>query len=83
MIKKEKKIEKYSLLNDSWLLKIAQLEISRLQKENEILRLEKNVRKHEPYWKEQCLMVAKKHNYDIIKGFPSNDNQFPEQFDFP
>ena len=74
MIKKEKSIEKYSLVHDSWFLKLAQLEISRLQKENKILRLEKNVRKHEPYWKDQCLMVARKHNYDDVKGFPSNNN---------
>ena len=75
MIKKEKNIENYNLANnDDWLLKIAQLEISRLKSENEILRLEKNVRKHEPYWKEQCLRVAEKHGYDLTKGFPSKDN---------
>ncbi|KKL59548.1 hypothetical protein LCGC14_2214230 [marine sediment metagenome] len=29
------------------------------------------VRKHEPYWKDQCLTVARKHNYDYVKGFPN------------
>ena len=45
----------------------------RLKKELNIISIELDVRKREPYWEHKCIAVAKKYDWTEDKGFPSKN----------
>jgi len=56
-------------------LKFYEIEIQRLKKEKELLKIELDVRKREPYWENECISVAKKYGWSFEQGFPQRRKQ--------
>lgn len=54
-------------------LKFYEIEIQRLKKEKELLKIELDVRKQEPYWEKECISVAKKYGWSFEFGFPTKE----------
>lgn len=49
-------------------------ENERLQRENELLKIELEARKKEPYWEKACMEVARKYRWTPEQCFPNDRN---------
>ena len=61
------------LMSDTIKLKFFKIEIQRLKKEKELLKIELDVRKREPYWETECITVAKKYGWTSERGFSTKE----------